>query len=358
MYRVSDFIDYLKNANFVPLIIILVVVTIVLIITRRGQNEDTSSNNEPTISNEFTSMEFKKEVFSIYSSIQKVFSDYNVEKIRLLLTNNFYNELLEKIEEIKNSKDKPIYENIIMKKINTESVTKIPKGFKIDVTASVLCKEYLIDENNNKVEKYKNEYTEQMLKMSFVKQSIEESNIKCPNCGSDLKSNICDNCKTTVIFSGSNLYLNELNILSEKSIPFKERNYLEGNPRKEEIFDGYKLLIEVLKMFSEGNIEKITNEVTTEVLNTLTEEKKYLDQKGQKYIIENPEFINGESLSNLQSKNNAARVYITSNDYVINNKGEIIRGSKDEKITIVYEIEIDKETSKLSSIKLISQKKI
>lgn len=305
-------------------------------------------------------LELKKEIFSIYNKLENIYYDYNCEKIREIVTDELYNTYRSKIAFLKKENKKKLFKNIIVKKINIDNVDDRSNYYDITVTVNVLCKEYIISNNETPLEKYKNEYTEITYLMNFIqsKEKIKETK-KCPNCGKELNDNEtskCPNCNSIVTSNIFKTTLAQIITKEEKSIPFKERNYLLNNPRKDELVEYGTKLITILKTYSNEKVENLEKLVDERLYKILSKEKTSIENIGNKIIIKDMNLVNAESLSDIQSKVFKARLYIKAYDYIIDKDNNIDRGLNNRKVITEYETIFRKEDNKLCDIEIISQK--
>ena len=305
-------------------------------------------------------LELKKEIFSIYNKLENIYYDYDCEKIREIVTDELYNTYRSKIAFLKKENKKKLFKNIIVKKINIDNVDDRSNYYDITVTVNVLCKEYIISNNETPLEKYKNEYTAITYLMNFIqsKEKINETK-KCPNCGKELNDNEtskCPNCNSIVRSNIFKTTLAQIITKEEKSIPFKERNYLLDNPRKDELVEYGTKLITILKTYSNEKVENLEKLVDERLYKILSKEKTSIENIGNKIIIKDMNLVNAESLSDIQSKVFKARLYIKAYDYIIDKDNNIDRGLNNRKVITEYETIFRKEDNKLCDIEIISQK--
>lgn len=335
LYQPIDVFNYFKSLHFIPIIIIVVLLIIISFFGKKKnvKEEDISVHNrlDIAIPEDFSYFEFHKEIFYIYNEIEKIYYNYDCEIIKDLVIEELYKNYLSKVESLKKENIKKTSENIIMKKINIKSIDDKSTYYNINTEITVLCKEFTYNTNNEKIERFKNEYTEYIFEASFNKLK-EEPNSKIGTTLSNVK------------------------VLSEKNIPFKERNYLNENPKKDELYNYFREFNNILELYASKDETRIKGYLDPKLYDILDKERKRITKSGKNIVIRNSDLANAESLSNDASKYYSARLYVSSYDYIINNNQKIIRGDNKKKLIIEYEVTYIKETTKLCDLKIISQK--
>lgn len=359
--------DYIFAAKILFVIVLMLIFLLATSLRRLNKDEYKELSDFPVyngkdvvIPYKLNYLELKKEIFSIYNKLENIYYDYDCEKIREIVTDELYNTYRSKIAFFKKENKKKLFKNIIVKKINIDNVDDRSNYYDITVTVNVLCKEYIISNNETPLEKYKNEYTEITYLMNFIqsKEKINETK-KCPNCGKKLNDNEtskCPNCNSIVRSNIFKTTLAQIITKEEKSIPFKERNYLLDNPRKDELVEYGTKLITILKTYSNEKVENLEKLVDERLYKILSKEKTSIENIGNKIIIKDMNLVNAESLSDIQSKVFKARLYIKAYDYIIDKDNNIDRGLNNRKVITEYETIFRKEDNKLCDIEIISQK--
>ena len=335
LYQPIDVFNYFKSLHFIPIIIIVVLLIVIATLGKKKvvKEENISAHSKLNIKipEDFNYFEFHKEIFFIYNEIEKIYYSYNCDTIKELVTEELYKDYLSRVESLKKDNVKKICENLIMKKIDIKSIDDKSTHYNINTEITVLGKEFTFNTNNEKIEKYKNEYTEYIFEASFNKLK-EEPNSKIGTTLSSVK------------------------VISEKNIPFKERNYLNENPKRDELYNYFSEFKNVLELYATKDETRIKGYIDSQLYDVLDKERKRVTSSGKTIILRNFDLVNAESLSNNESKYYSARLYVSSYDYITNNSQVITRGDNKKKLIVEYEVTYLKETKKLCDLKIISQK--
>ena len=133
-------------------------------------------------------------------------------------------------------------------------------------------------------------------------------------------------------------------ILSRRSKNVKalKREYL---PKTDEnlkmLEEGYKIFINVQNAWMNFDYDQLREETTDNLYNTYYNQLQPLSLKGQKNVMSDFELINYE-LVNIKEKDNVTTVKIELEvkfyDYIADQKGNVIRGTKNKKVHMLYEM--------------------
>ena len=157
--------------------------------------------------------ELQKEVYDIYIRVQEAWSNFELEKVKDVISDEIYNMYDSQLSTMKIKNEQNVMSDfkflkctVIRVQDDENTLTRI-----IDVELEVLCKDYIINTKNNKVVRgNKNYINTYVYKLSF-KKSKENSIDTCPSCSAKITESgntvRCPYCGTTINRESNNLVL-------------------------------------------------------------------------------------------------------------------------------------------------------
>lgn len=151
----------------------------------------------------------EKELYKDFVDIQFAWRDFDYNKLEKLCTNELYESYKSDLTILKSKQQQNIMNGFNKQYLNIKNVVEKNNKIIVRVELSVSFYDYVINTNDNKVVRgEKSNKVTNTYKLKYIK-SINEKE-KCPNCGADVNSNICEFCNTHI----NNIYKSF--VLSEK----------------------------------------------------------------------------------------------------------------------------------------------
>ena len=151
----------------------------------------------------------EKELYKDFVDIQFAWRDFDCNKLEKLCTNELYESYKSDLTILKSKQQQNIMNGFDKKHLNIKNVVEKNNKIIVHVELSVSFYDYVINTSDKKVVRGKKGHkVTNTYKLKYIK-SINEKE-KCPNCGADVNSNICEFCNTHI----NNIYKSF--VLSEK----------------------------------------------------------------------------------------------------------------------------------------------
>ena len=160
--------------------------------------------------NNFSDLEFKKEVFDLYKRIKEAYTERNSIELKELLSEELYEAYENKIKEEQEKEIKSNIENITMEDINLLSVRDNINYYEIDVKVKLIYKSYVTNSDNFIVKGDVSKDNSCYLKLTVVKNKRLKDINNCPHCYhilEDYESNKCKYCNSIIVESSDTLRL-------------------------------------------------------------------------------------------------------------------------------------------------------
>ncbi len=198
--------------------IILVLVYLSSVVITRLLSKYIYSLNRKKINNKITELlptydleKLEKELYKGFVDIQFAWRDFDYNKLEKLCTNELYESYKSDLTILKEKQQQNIMNGFNKDYINIKKLYEKNNKIIVHVELTVSFYDYVINTSDNKVVRGEKSYkVTNTYKLKYIK-SINEKE-KCPNCGADVNSNICEFCNTHI----NNIYKSF--VLSEKRI--------------------------------------------------------------------------------------------------------------------------------------------
>lgn len=216
------------NSNASPVSPAIIVITIFLfallvyIISsisceRKIKKEDISEDKLRRIIPNYTLDELKKMVIQKFIDIQNAWMEFDYDKLRELCTNELYNSYATQLNVLKIKNGKNIMSDFITQYIYITDAVVENNNYVIKAVLKIEFYDYVINTiNNNVIRGRKNTKVLNTYNLELVK-SINDKEIKCPNCGSPVNavtSKECEYCGSTIVFDSNDFVLSKKNIIN------------------------------------------------------------------------------------------------------------------------------------------------
>lgn len=212
---------------------ICIVITAVIITTQKNKNNQNRFNNNTNdiqynfgydinkikeILPGFDANEFRTSTFDIYKKIQIAWMDFDYDTLKELTTNELYNLYKSELIALKAKKQKNIMENFSLLNFRVTDIEKGTDDVSIKVRMNVMCKDYVVDQNNTVMRGNKNRMVTYDYEMTFTK-GLKTKDNKCPNCNAPLENvqtSTCPYCGSTVISDNHDWVLSKKQVKSQR----------------------------------------------------------------------------------------------------------------------------------------------
>lgn len=149
----------------------------------------------------FNEVEFKKHVYQSFVDIQNAWTNFELEKVRHLMSDELYNMYTTQLNTLKIKGQKNIMEDFVKKSIVISNVSEENGKVSLQVRLVVSFKDYIVDKNNQIVRGMKKDFiTSYNLTYVISKKQIEK--VTCPNCHAKIdmnQSGVCPYCDSVII---------------------------------------------------------------------------------------------------------------------------------------------------------------
>ena len=133
-------------------ILILYIIIFIIVINRIIKNRIRKQLNEvKNIDKNFSEEDFNNEAFDIYKSVQLAWSNFNLDDVKVIISNKLFDKYVEKLDDLKKNNQRNIMEDIEYKSNKIVYINVDNDIEEIICEMSVLCSDYIIE--NDKVVK-------------------------------------------------------------------------------------------------------------------------------------------------------------------------------------------------------------
>ena len=215
------------SSIFAIIIITIIVIIVVSIICSKKENKSTEVESYQKLSvdeiHEYISdlniQEFNNTVFNNYKQIQEAWTNFDLDTIRNLVSDEIYNMYSMQLDTLKIKSQKNIMSDITY---IDNYITDINVDNNIETIETILkvsCYDYLVDDKDNVVRGNKNIKLHYTYKLTFTRK-IAKTNLKyCPNCGAELNINssgVCNYCNSTIINNENNWIMTKKEMIKQQ----------------------------------------------------------------------------------------------------------------------------------------------
>lgn len=205
-------------------VIILLVIVIIVIIYTKAKNNSNGNNTNTNVNTSIPKVEvssgveeeirkyisnfdrnkFFEDTFTIYKDVQNAWMNFELDKVRDVLTDELYNMYSSQVDTLKIKGQQNIMKDF--KLLNAKLAGFNVQNDIAEITAKMTIEfyDYIIDQATNNVLRGSNtsKVTVQY-EMTFIKSIKDEDNITlCPNCGAKIEGNsstVCSYCNSTIV---------------------------------------------------------------------------------------------------------------------------------------------------------------
>lgn len=160
--------------------------------------------------NNFSELEFKKEVFDLYKKVKENYVGRNLNILKGLLSNELFEIYKLRIEKQEKEQIKNIVEDIKMEDINIIKVNDYINYYDISVKVKVTYKSYAVNNDSFIVKGDITKNITDYINLSIIKNKRIKEIKNCPNCYHTLTnydSNKCEYCNSIIVESSDTLKL-------------------------------------------------------------------------------------------------------------------------------------------------------
>lgn len=194
---------------------------IIFIIMDRRENPRISARKIKKIIPDFDEREFLKEGARIYEDVQKAWMDFELEKVRNVITDEMFNMYSSQLETLKVKNEKNIMKDIQVYKGYLTGY-QLQNGELTIITRYIVEQyDYIIDVESQEIKRGTDKYKLRMkyeLRFKLVTDSSRVLGL-CPNCGATLEnyngSGVCQYCGSKIVGDNSRWVLTDKKAISQ-----------------------------------------------------------------------------------------------------------------------------------------------
>lgn len=164
---------------------------------------------------DFNKEEFLNNCYQKFIDVQNAWSEFDYDKLRSLLTDELYNSYHTQLVALKAKKQKNLMEGFDKESIKITNLDFKDNKLILTVNLIVWFYDYVVDKDNNVVRGTKNKKIVNSYNLVFISTTTKKKKTTCPSCGAPVSndvSNICEYCKSNIVFESHDW------ILSKKEI--------------------------------------------------------------------------------------------------------------------------------------------
>ena len=163
--------------------------------------------------------EITKKAYKVFYDVQIGWMEFDYDKLKELLTDELFNTYQMDLEALKIKNQKNVMSDFELIDIKLVDLKEENKTYIAEVILEVEFYDYVIDTNSKKVLRGTNKKKLDNTYILTFERGKEIKNIKCPNCGADVKGNstgICEHCKSKIVNKNYDWVLSKKQIISQK----------------------------------------------------------------------------------------------------------------------------------------------
>ena len=166
-------ICFLTELQLILYIILLIVYVSILIISVKvvlKKQLAKEMNRLKELDKSFNEEEFANEAFNIYKEVQLAWCNFELDKVKELISEEMYNKYIEKLEELKEKKQQNVM-NEIEYKSNKITNVRVDTNIEITCEMEVECYDYIIDDTESIVNGKKDKKINYKYALTFIKNT-------------------------------------------------------------------------------------------------------------------------------------------------------------------------------------------
>ena len=160
-----------KIYTFIYLCIFIVILITFIIIINKVIKKRFNNDYEKLkrIDKSYNEEDFINNSFEVFKDIQLLWSKFDLNKIKNLVSDDIYNDYVKKIDELKEQERKNIMDNIVL---NTNKIVDIiiDKDITINCEMNITCIDYIIDKDDKVIKGKKDKPINYTYELSFNKK--------------------------------------------------------------------------------------------------------------------------------------------------------------------------------------------
>ena len=168
IYSLVCFLTELELLLYICILVIYIIsfIIIIKIVLKKNLKKEIAKVKE--IDKNFDEEEFSKEAFEIYKEVQLAWCDFDINKVRNLISEELYNKYVKKLEELKAENQKNIMTDIEYKS-NKIIYIKLEENLEVVCELNVDCYDYIIDDKEKVIKGKKDKKINYTYKLVFSK---------------------------------------------------------------------------------------------------------------------------------------------------------------------------------------------
>lgn len=163
--------------------------------------------------------EFKETAFNIYKDVQEAWMNFDIDKIKNLVSDELYNMYSMQLDTLKIKGQKNIMSDITTMGMIIKNITFENNIETIETIMIIQCKDYIVDNNYKVIRGNKNIMNTYTYKITFAKNTNNNSLKTCPSCGAPININStgkCEYCTSTIINNESKWIMTKKQMLNQR----------------------------------------------------------------------------------------------------------------------------------------------
>lgn len=178
-------------------------------------NEEEIKNLDPNLNIE----EFRATAFNIYKDVQEAWMNFDLDKIKNLVSDELYNMYSMQLDTLKIMGQKNIMSDITTNGVHIKNITFENNIETIETIMIIKCYDYIVDNNEKVIRGNKNIMNIYAYKITFAKHTDNKTLKYCPNCGAPIDINStgkCEYCASTIINNEAKWIMTKKQMLSQR----------------------------------------------------------------------------------------------------------------------------------------------
>ena len=159
--------------------------------------------------------------FDKYVEIQKAWTDFDYDILRVLLTDELYNTYMMQLDALKLKNQKNIMSDFKLITVKIYNITEENGLLNISIYLRCQMYDYVIDNEEKVVRGDKNHKIDIEYEITFVKTTNEIHETVCPNCGAKIDavtSGKCDYCDSVIVVDAKDYVMSKKTCVGQRRL--------------------------------------------------------------------------------------------------------------------------------------------
>ena len=168
IYSIICFGADLQLVLYIFILVIYIIALIITVKTMLKKQLIKEINMLKELDKSFNEEEFSNEAFNNYKEIQLAWCNFEIDKVKELISEEMYNKYTQKLEELKDKKQRNIMNEIECKSTKITNVS-VDNDIEIECEMEVDCYDYIIDDTEKVIKGKKDKKINYKYKLTFIK---------------------------------------------------------------------------------------------------------------------------------------------------------------------------------------------